>query len=253
MQSWMLLILYATLGTGHCMAMCGGFAIMATRNAGSGGSMALRFGLYLLGKGLTYFFLVLTMGVLTDLARNWLDFAELSYYVGIIAGVGMIGFGIRQAWLFIQSRRSAKPYRKPGEDSCQVNGKLRLMRNPLSAFVLGWGNGFLPCGFLWLALIYISQWPTLGQQLAAVLVFTLLTSPGLIAAVGVSRLFKGKWLRWSLPVSSCALCIYGVILVVNAMGLLPHSVHQALAPVSLPLGSSHQDDNLEWCISPLEN
>lgn len=247
MQSWTLLILYAALGTGHCMAMCGGLAILATQASNSGGGMLVRLILYLSGKALTYFFLVLTLGILTDWAREWLNLANLSYYLGVGVGASMILFGAWQAWKFIRARRSGIPYRNPGEEGCRVNGRLRLMKNPLSAFVLGWGNGFLPCGFLWLALVYISQWQGVGQQLLGVLVFSLMTSPGLIAAVGVSRLFKGQWLRWSLPVSAGALVVYGLILMGHAIGIFPHSVHQALTPVSLPISYSHEHVNEEWC------
>jgi sulfite exporter TauE/SafE len=230
MESWSLLILYATLGAGHCAAMCGGFAILAAGSGNRGGVMLGRLLLYFAGKSLTYLFLVLTLGVLTGLVSQWWSAWNVGYYLGLLTGGSMILFGGWQAYLFIRARRSGSVLKSLGEDSCRVNGRLRLMKNPLSAFFLGWVNGFLPCGFLWLALLYLAQWESTGEQILGVLVFSLMTSPGLLAAVGIARIFRQRWMRWSLPISAGALFVFGSVVILRSGDWLPSAWHHALMP-----------------------
>ena len=85
--TYLTLFLIGFLGSGHCLAMCGGFSILLGQGGGSRGGLLLRYTLYQCGKTLSYMFL----GALVSLAGGALagsvGFERLQIILGVLAGV----------------------------------------------------------------------------------------------------------------------------------------------------------------------
>ena len=154
-----LLSFLAGLGfSGHCAAMCGGFAV-ALRTSPARPSRAAKLQLlYHVGKTSTYVFL----GVLTAAAGVRLD--QFGRPLGLLSGVLLIVVGAASLAPVSISPRAVRWIQ--GSPACGVLSALMRDARPLSAFSLGIFNGFVPCGMVYGMLAYVM---TLGSTPAAAL------------------------------------------------------------------------------------
>lgn len=123
------------MGSGHCLGMCGGFALAVARGP------AYRKHLlgYQLGRGLTY----LSLGALTALVGTGLARLVSPRVVMLGAGVFMMVLG-----LGLISPRSLLPTGWVARHG----GKWIKERRFEGSVLLGVANGFLPCGLLYAGL-----------------------------------------------------------------------------------------------------
>lgn len=218
-SSWELLSAVAVasvMGSLHCVGMCGPFALWAS-GAGSNlsaGAITTRISFYHLGRLATY----LTGGVLVGIAGAVLTLSGNT--VGIqsaaarIAGVTMVVFALARI------ARSVRPLvtrsdRSDGSEAATttasasggpvsggpVSGGLiagwlvkwrptiHRLPPPLRAFAVGGLTTLLPCGWLYLFLIFAGGTGTVASSLAVMLAFWLGTLPALTSLmVGAIRL-----------------------------------------------------------------
>lgn len=203
------LFLLAFLGSGHCLGMCGGFAVMLGQGAPHRKKLLIYYSAYQAGKTLTYIFL----GIFASVAGSWLLqapwMAPLQRVLAILAGGMMAVYGIN----LISGRRfSSKWFRSPRfTRACSGILGLLHLRSSGSAFLFGWLNGFLPCGLVMMALVYMA---TLNQPLAGFwggLAFGLGTYPAL-GMVALSQKVLGLKPRlWLLRSAGVFLVLFGVM------------------------------------------
>ncbi len=177
-MSYLAVFLASLAWSGHCVGMCGGFALAVKSPA--------RMAAYLLGKLFTYLFLAvlaLSLG---------LYLRQFSFWLGILAGVLLILIGLHALGALRRAVRlsawiEATPF-------CGVLGGLMQQRTLLSTFVLGIFNGFLPCPLVYAMLAYVATLPALVPAVTTMAIFGLGTMPAL-AAVGLA----GNWLKHRVP------------------------------------------------------
>lgn len=211
------------LGSWHCPAMCGGFALAATGRARS--RTALLRGLsYTVGKAFTYALLALLVsqggaflgeelgglpaGRVLQEGLRWVAGALL-----ILLGCSLLGWGPTG---LASGRLSGRlPGRFPGRFPGRllapwraVHAGVRALSGKTGAFCLGALNGFLPCGLSWAAVLLASQASPPTATLGA-FAFGMATAPVLLAVgllPAVVRFERLRGLRW---VQAAALILFG--------------------------------------------
>jgi uncharacterized protein len=201
---------------GHCLGMCGGFALHLTA-PGTKSALLSRQLLWHAGRIVTYVFL----GALSGFVGNIVSLAKwpaVKDIPGYLAGSIMVLMGIFVLGL-LPTRKS-----RASDDEGIFNSLFRqFFQKPssLSALVLGLATGFLPCpitiGFLGLAA---------GSA-------SVLTGMGLMAAVGLGtvwsllilgftgHIIKAGWKRWGTVLVGIVLVAMGTWTVLRKARVLP--------------------------------
>lgn len=186
------------LGSFHCACMCGPIAIWSSGTIGPGGKgvplrpveLTQRIGGYHVGRLITY----LTLGLIAGLAGKAIgsvgEGAGIQAAAARVAGLLMIAIG---AWRF----RSLWPSR-PGSASTgmviQLSNRLakaiaslrpHLARLPVTARSIGLGavTVLLPCGWLYLFVLFAGGSGSILSSLGVMFAFWLGTIPSLVALV----------------------------------------------------------------------
>jgi sulfite exporter TauE/SafE len=173
------------LGSFHCMAMCGpiAIAIPAAHTAG----MAYVAGriLYNSGRTMTYVLLGALMGSIGGLFA----LAGMQRAVSIAVGCSMIlalllppvGRLFSSRWSFLSSLHTVFRARL---------GTLLRRRSLMSLLLIGVVNGFLPCGFLYIALAGAATLGDIPKGMAFLAGFGLGTFPVMLGISLIGRTFR---------------------------------------------------------------
>ncbi|MCB0750548.1 MAG: sulfite exporter TauE/SafE family protein [Ignavibacteriae bacterium] len=135
------------LGSFHCVGMCGPIALALPIGKGSNLQLVLSRILYNLGRVVTYAF----FGAIFGLFGKGIALAGLQRYASIALGVSIL------VYYLIPSKYKGKlsitkPYQVLSGFVKKSFKKLTKSGSPQSLFIFGIINGFLPCGFVYVAL-----------------------------------------------------------------------------------------------------
>lgn len=175
------------LGSFHCVGMCGPIALALPFGNQTNFSLVIGRLLYNLGRSLTY----ATFGAFFGLFGKGIEFAGLQKSVSIILGVSILLYYIMPE-RFKGKLSVTKPYQlannfvKKGFSNLTKNG------SPSALFLFGIVNGFLPCGFVYVALAGAI---TTGGALNGALymgLFGLGTTPIMFATALVGKFLSAK-------------------------------------------------------------
>ncbi|RME73239.1 MAG: sulfite exporter TauE/SafE family protein [Verrucomicrobia bacterium] len=224
------IVLIGLAGSGHCVGMCGGFALAVGRDASGAGALLLRHVAYQTGKALTYVFLaVLVAGGFGIVGRAaW--FASAQTVLALLAGVFMGGYGLMQALAVRPAgwwRRWLEPL--PGCGLFAAAGKLP---GPVAALVTGWLNGFLPCGLVYAVLMHLASFYDVGGAALGAAVFGFSTLPGLLLFGALGHAWSPRWRSRLVRVAGALLVLFGVITVIRAFPEGRHWLHEEVMPAA---------------------
>ncbi len=165
------------LGSLHCVGMCGPIALALPWKSGSRSSFIAKKLFYFISKASAYALL----GILSGLIGNTFRFFGFQQYLSIVLGVIMLIAGI--ASLFHLGRITRLPV---------IDKALSILRSmfagflnnpkPSSFIAVGFLNGFLPCGFVYVALAAAIGGDTVLSAAAFMFLFGIGTIPALLAA-----------------------------------------------------------------------
>ena len=198
MLPWPLIVVAGLLGSGHCLGMCGPFALAIGTHSASGRSAWLRQLLFAGGRLATYGFLGgVAAGAGLRLSSSTGSLITASGYLAIAAGLFLIAQGLASVgWLHWPSR-----VRLP-EVACvaaRAYGSLLSSPHPGPVFLAGLLTGFLPCGLLYGFLALAATTHSILHGAAVMLAFGMGTVPALVATgVGgslASTLLRARLLR----------------------------------------------------------
>ncbi len=135
------------LGSFHCVGMCGPIAVALPHGNQSNLQLVVSRVLYNLGRVVTY----ALFGAVFGLFGKGIALAGLQKYASIFLGVSII------VYLIIPNKLKAKfsatkPYQILSDFVKTNFKKLTGSGSPASLFIFGIVNGFLPCGFVYVAL-----------------------------------------------------------------------------------------------------
>jgi sulfite exporter TauE/SafE len=215
-------------GTGHCIGMCGAFAVAAGAGKGGGGLLLLRQVSYQLGKSTAYVFL----GVILTLAASAMSgpdgLGAFGKILGWIVGGVMILGGAAQLAGFRIGPRAERLL--GGRGFCATVFAAAQAPTLARSLLIGWVNGFLPCGLSFAALLYMAQFGSVLDTTVGAYVFGLGTLPGLwlVAALGqrFSARHRAAWIKFA----GVALIALGLLTIVRGVPEVHEWVHGTLMP-----------------------
>lgn len=215
-------------GTGHCIGMCGAFAIAAGAGPGGAPRLVLRQVSYQLGKATSYVFIgvLLTLGAGSFAGVDGVS--ALGNVLGWIVGGFMAAMGVLQLGGFSLGLR-AERWLGGGGACATIFAAAKAPTMPRS-LLIGWINGFLPCGLSIAALLYLARFGSVLDTTLGAYVFGFGTMPGLLATAALGQRmsvsFRTAWVR----ISGVALVILGIVTVVRGVPEFHEWIHGILVP-----------------------
>ncbi len=210
---YMAALILGLAGSLHCLGMCGPIAMAVPVGSRALSDRVLGYGLYHFGRISAYALL----GFLFGLLGYGLHMASLQQGMSIGAGVLMLTF----IWLprMARFRKMEGPfYRFQG----RVQGFMaRRLRDHRAGAVLGLGffNGFLPCGMVYIALAgaIASYHPAEGAAFMAI--FGLGTVPALFLLAFGSATLSQRYRLQLLKAAPYIASIIAVLFIIRGLGL----------------------------------
>lgn len=221
-------VLVGLAGSGHCVGMCGGFALAIGRDATGPGGLLARHLAYQAGKALTYVFLAVLVAAGFGIVGRAPWFASAQTVLSVAAGAVMIGYGLFQ---FLEWRGAGWWHRfiepLPG---CRSFAAVARAPGPLAAFATGWLNGFIPCGLVLAVLFQLASLHSVAAAAVGAAAFGAATFPGLFALGLAGHAWSPRWRRALVRTSGVLLVVFGALTVVRAFPAGRHWLHHELFP-----------------------
>ena len=140
-------LIFGLLGSFHCVGMCGPIAFLLPLDRESNLKKSLQLASYHVGRLLTYG----TLGLLFGFLGRRLDLFGWQQYISIAIGILMIAFVLVPSKALARYNGSVFMYRWVGKVKSALGKQLKKKSND-SFFIIGFLNGFLPCGLVYMAL-----------------------------------------------------------------------------------------------------
>lgn len=223
--------LQATL---HCVGMCGPLALAAPidrsqKKRALWGSLT-----YNLGRISSYTYLGFLLGLL-GIGSTWIYTMQV---LSILSGLFFLAtaiFGSMESWLGIRQLTS-----KIGQFNARLFPAIKKMPRALRPYLFGVLNGLLPCGMVYLALIYALSCANLVDSVLSMFFFGLGTLPVMffIPLIGQQRFYQ----VFPRPTQKIILGIIGLLLILRGLNLgIPF-----LSP-SMEKPQNHSQPKVECC------
>ena len=202
------------MGSLHCIGMCGPIAFMLPVDRSNNFKKATQIAIYHLGRLLAYGLIGLIFGLL----GKGLYVFGLQQKLSIIIGVLMIIVVILPYKAF-QKYNFSKPIFKIISKVKNRLGKELSKKTPDTFLTIGFLNGLLPCGLVYMALFgAIAMGDALKGSLYMML-FGMGTIPLMTFAVYFSGLLKGNARQKVQKLIPVFVVLVGVIFIVRGLGL----------------------------------
>ena len=206
-------IIFGLLGSFHCLGMCGPIAFMLPVDREKPIKRFLHILSYHLGRIFTYAIIGILFGIL---GKGFYLFG-FQQQLSIIAGLTMILIVVfpkitKHNWL---SKKMSFVILKV---KSALGKELQKKKND-TFFVLGFLNGFLPCGLVYMAVLGALATPTITQASFYMILFGIGTIPLMTAFVYLGNFTKGNfrsYIQKAIPI--LVVCI-GVLFVLRGLGL----------------------------------
>ena len=206
-------LIFGLLGSFHCIGMCGPIAFMLPVDREKPIKRFLQILSYHLGRIFTYAIIGILFGIL---GKGFYLFG-FQQQLCIIAGLTMILIVVfpkitKHNWL---SKKMSFVILKV---KSALGKELQKKKND-TFFVLGFLNGFLPCGLVYMAVLGALATPTITQASFYMILFGIGTIPLMTAFVYLGNFTKGNfrsYIQKAIPI--LVVCI-GVLFVLRGLGL----------------------------------
>lgn len=219
------------LGSGHCVGMCGPFALILGSQARNHRRPLARQLLYSLGRVFTYAFLGASAGFggqrLVGLGAGTINVPAV---LALVAGCYLIREGLAAAGIW------RRPVKESGA-GCLGGGMLRTFLAAPTAggiFLAGVFTGFMPCGLVYAFLAFAMQTRSLVDGALVMAVFGLGTIPIMVATGLSSQILTWRTREKLLRAAAWCVLLAGVISVGRGYAFLTTPPGQP--GVACPLG-----------------
>ncbi len=219
-------LLMGLLGSGHCIGMCGPFALAVSAGSGNAATMVARQVAYQIGKATSYLFIGLVLLTLTELVNARDPLLGLQNLLAALTGAVMIAAGLAYALEWRLPPALARRWQ--GGAVCGAMSVLWRSPSLLKSLLIGWLNGFLPCGLSLTAILYLVNYGKIEAVVAGSYVFGLGTLPGLLLLAFAGRKISLNSRRWLLRATGVALVVFGVLTVLRGNPSVETWFHQHL-------------------------
>lgn len=201
-------------GSLHCIGMCGPIAMILPLSKTSASKKHLQITLYHLGRVLTYSLL----GAVFGLVGKGLSLSGVQQYLSISIGVIMILLVVFPKISHALTLRISPLSRVLNKLKLQLGLYLKK-ESYYSIFMIGFFNGFLPCGMVYIALVGAIAMSSSLTSALYMLLYGLGTIPLLSVLLYVKDAFSSKFrnrLQNAIPVF---VIILGLLFIFRGLGL----------------------------------
>lgn len=207
-------LIFGLLGSFHCVGMCGPIAFMLPVSRDNKLKKAMQVFLYHLGRLLAYSLI----GLIFGLIGKSLNLFGLQQQLSIWIGVLMI------AAIFLPSKRFRK-YSITGPITMAIGrvksslGKALKKKSPDTFLTIGFLNGLLPCGLVYMAVFGAIAAGSTGKGSLYMMLFGLGTVPLMTSAIYFSGMLTGLMRRRIQRFIPFFVVIIGVLFILRGLGL----------------------------------
>lgn len=207
-------IIFGLLGSFHCVGMCGPIAFLLPLDRKNQSKRVIQILSYHAGRLFTYGFVGLVFGWI----GKSLNLFGIQQQLSIIIGLVMIAIILTPSKLFGRFSITKPIYRIISKVKSTMGSELKK-KDPTTFFTMGFLNGFLPCGLVYMAVF--GALASVGALKGALymIFFGLGTIPLMTTAIYLGNFLKGKAKRHILQVIPVFVVIIGILFVVRGMGL----------------------------------
>ena len=207
-------VILGLMGSLHCIGMCGPIAFMLPVDRENEFKKAFQVFLYHLGRLLAYGII----GLLFGLLGKGLYLFGMQQKLSIAIGILMIAIVLIPTRILNRYNFSKPVYRLISKVKNRLGQELKK-KTPDTFLTIGFLNGFLPCGLVYMALFgAIAMGNALEGGLYMVL-FGLGTIPLMTAAVYFSGMLKGVVRRKVQKLIPVFVILIGALFIVRGLGL----------------------------------
>lgn len=207
-------LVFGLLGSFHCIGMCGPIAFMLPLDRSSNFKRILQTFLYHFGRIITYSIIGLLFGFL---GKSFYLF-NLQQYLSIFIGILMIVIVLIPTKTFAKYNFS-KPLYKIISKVKSALGKELKKKTPDTFFTIGFLNGFLPCGLVYMALFGALATGDAWQGSLYMAMFGVGTIPLMTTAIYFGNFLTGKVRRYITKVIPVIVVIMGLLFILRGLGL----------------------------------
>lgn len=207
-------LLFGILGSFHCVGMCGPIAFMLPVSRENSVKKFLQIFLYHFGRLFSYGLIGLAFGMLGES----LNLFGIQQHLSIAAGILMIIMILMPAKTFGRYNFSRPLYSVIGKIKSSL-GKALKKKTPDTFFTIGFLNGFLPCGLVYMAVFGAIASGDVLEGSVYMLFFGMGTIPLMTAAVYFSGMLTGIMRRKVQKLIPVFVVLVGLLFIVRGMGL----------------------------------
>lgn len=207
-------LILGLMGSLHCVGMCGPIAFMLPVDRDSSFKKMVQIFIYHFGRLLAYG----SIGLIFGLLGKGLYVFGLQQKLSIFIGIVMIVVVLMPSKIF-QKYNVSKPLYKLISKVKSRLGKELKKRTPDTFLTIGFLNGFLPCGLVYMALFGAIAMGNAGQGALYMILFGVGTIPLMTVAVYFGSMLKGvnrKKVQQLIPVF---VVVIGLLFILRGLGL----------------------------------
>ncbi|WP_298484413.1 sulfite exporter TauE/SafE family protein [uncultured Maribacter sp.] len=207
-------LLLGLMGSLHCVGMCGPIAFMLPVDRESNLKKFTQIFIYHFGRLLAYSI----MGLLFGLLGKSLQVFGLQQKLSIIIGVVMILVILIPYKTFHKYNFSTPIYKVISKVKSQL-GKELQKKTPDTFLTIGFLNGFLPCGLVYMALFGAIAMASIWEGSLYMVLFGIGTIPLMTTTIYFSNLLKGVTKQKVQKLIPTFVIIIGVLFILRGLGL----------------------------------
>ncbi len=210
------------LGSWHCIGMCGPIALMVPGSKGKNRIFTLL--LYHGGKIVTYVIIGSLIGVFSAFITSFKIQAIIT--IGVGAAIAVLAFAPS---LLNRVERKGYQFFSP---LVRIKNQLAQALNKQKleySFYIGFLNGFIPCGMVYVAALGSLAQPNVGEGMLFMVFFGLGTMPFMSLLLFASSYFGNQFRKIALPLRTVAFIGIGCFMIWRGVS----DYHTALHPPRL--------------------
>ncbi len=207
-------LIFGLLGSFHCVGMCGPIAFLLPIDRKNKTKRVLQLLSYHFGRLLTYG----VLGFIFGLVGTSLNLFGFQQQLSIIIGILMIVVILMPTQVFNKYNFSKSIYRAVSKVKSAMGAELKK-KTPGTFFTIGYLNGLLPCGLVYMAIFGALASGNAWNGSLYMFVFGLGTVPLMTTAIYVGNFLKGTAKKRILKAIPVFVFFIGVLFILRGLGL----------------------------------
>ena len=223
------------VGSLHCVGMCGPIAFMLPVDRNHQLKKATQISIYHTGRLLAYVFIGLLFGLLGRSLYLFGIQQQLSIAVGIVLIIAVLA-----PWLLPKGGSVARWYQKLLFKIKSKMGKLFKSRSMDAFLSMGFLNGLLPCGLVYMGVLGSLAMESLTNSVLYMLLFGAGTIPLMTATVYLGNFLNAATRRKFKRAVPIVLVIIGTLFIIRGLGLgIPYLSPEPVGPMASGVINCH--------------